>query len=367
MSNILEQSYKTYLAHIESQQLNLHTYEAMIDREVFDLYEIDGQDLEQILREQGTPAGYFPIVEGFELVPEDMLPEAIEYIRSLPRANLEAEKLDKLGEKLVNLYESGKSIEQISVALEINPVSVVAMRAELDIVNPKDLKHEVENLLTNFILEQLKEDKDGIIPLSDEMHEKSMEKRLIEDLEKVFGEDAVADVLNEMERILGRSLKDWLSKDFFKKHISQYKKRPIVWHISSKKGHCEVFLYYHKLTNQTLHILKNIYFINMLEFNNRKLKELKDRLTTLDGKEKSKVYAEIEAREDIQDDLQKLNSLLMEVMKLGLDPVIDDGVLANISPFQKADLLSKEVLNDNQLKKGLMLLDEYIAERKVAQ
>jgi uncharacterized protein with ACT and thioredoxin-like domain len=366
MSNILEQSYRTYLAHIESQQVNLHTYEAMIDREVFDLYEINGQDLEQILREQGTPASYFPVVEGFELVPDDMLPEAKEYISNLPRVNLAAEKLDKMGAKLVELYESGKSIEEIAVALEINPVSVAAMRAELDIVDPKDLKNEVENLLTNFILEQLKEDKDGIIPLSDEMHEKSMEKRLIEDLEAMFGEDAVGDVLNEMERILGRKLKDWLSKDFFKKHSSQYKKRPIVWHISSKKGHFEVFLYYHKLTNQTLHILKNIYLTNILEFNNRKLKELQDRLISLDGKEKSKVYAEIEAREDVQEDLQKLNSSLTEVMKLGLDPVIDDGVLANISPFQKADLLSKEVLDDNQLKKGLALLDEYIAERKAA-
>jgi hypothetical protein len=28
---------KIYLSHIESQQVNLHTYEAMIDREVFDL------------------------------------------------------------------------------------------------------------------------------------------------------------------------------------------------------------------------------------------------------------------------------------------------------------------------------------------
>jgi hypothetical protein len=50
MLNILEKSYKTHLSHAESQQVNLHTYEAMIDKEVFKLYEIDGADLEQILR-----------------------------------------------------------------------------------------------------------------------------------------------------------------------------------------------------------------------------------------------------------------------------------------------------------------------------
>jgi hypothetical protein len=79
MSKILENSYKTYLAHIESQQVNLHTYEAMIDKEVFNLYEIDGPDLNQILREQGIPSGYFPVVEGFELIPDDMLSESKEY------------------------------------------------------------------------------------------------------------------------------------------------------------------------------------------------------------------------------------------------------------------------------------------------
>jgi hypothetical protein len=43
-------------------------------------------------------------------------------------------------------------------------------------------------------------------------------------------------------------------------------------------------------------------------------------------------------------------------------------VLANISPFQKAELLAvKNVLNKNQLTKGLQLLEEYIAQRKSNQ
>lgn len=228
MSNNLEKYYKTYLSHIESQQVNLHTYEAMIDKEVFNLYEIDGADLEQILKEQGTPGGYFPVVEGFELIPDDMLPEAKDYLKGLQRIKLAPEKLNEIGEKLTKLYEGGRSIEEIAIELQINPVSVAAMRAELDIINSKDLKHEVENLLTNFILEQLKKDKDGIIPLYTDAAENTMEHRLIEDIEKMFGEDKVSEILNEMKQILGRELDDWLSTDFFKKHVSQYKKRPIV-------------------------------------------------------------------------------------------------------------------------------------------
>lgn len=122
MSKILEKSYKIYLSHIESQQVNLHTYEAMIDREVFDLYEIDGDDLDQILREQGTPAGYHQVIEGYELIPEDMLPEAKEYLQGLPRTKLSPQELNKTGEELQELYQRGKSIEDISVELQINPI-----------------------------------------------------------------------------------------------------------------------------------------------------------------------------------------------------------------------------------------------------
>jgi len=252
MSNDLKKYYKTYLSHVESQQVNLHTYEAMIDKEVFNLYEIDGDDLDQILREQGTPAGYFPVVEGFELIPNDMLPESKEYIKNLPRKKLTPAELNEIGENLIELYEKGRTIEEIAVELEINPVSVAAMRAELDVINPKDLKHEVENLLTYFIIEQLKKDQDGIIPLSEDAPEETMERRLVEDFEQMFGEDKVTEILNEMKPILKRDLEGWLSNDCFKKHVSQYKKRPIVWHLCSPDGYFEVLLYYHKLNNQTL-------------------------------------------------------------------------------------------------------------------
>lgn len=363
MSNILEKSYKIFLSHAEAQQANLHTYEAMIDKEVFDLYEVKGEDLEQVLNEQGTPAGYFPIVEGFELVPEDMLPEAKEYVSGLSRIKPSPEKLDSLGKKLTELYENGKSIEEISIELEINPVSVVAMREELDLINPKDFKNEIENLLSHFILEELKKDGDGIIPLSKDMPEKIMAERVIGNIEKTFGDNTVAEVLAEMKKNLGKDLEGWLSKDFFKKHISQYKKRPIVWHLKSEGGYFEVFLYYHKLNNQTLQLLKNVYLSNLLDYNVRKVKELKEQQKGGSGGDSS-TYKEIDEREKAIDNLKEFGEKLKGVMDLGICPVIDDGVLANIAPYQKAGLLAADVLDKNQLSKGLELLNGYIEERK---
>jgi hypothetical protein len=112
-----------------------------------------------------------------------------------------------MGKKLAELYEGGNSIEEIAVQMQINPVSVAAMRVELDLINSKYLKGEVENLLTHFILEQLKNDKDGIIPLYKDATEKTMERRLVEDIEKMFGEAKVSEILNEMKQILEKALK----------------------------------------------------------------------------------------------------------------------------------------------------------------
>jgi len=49
MISLLLQYYKNYLDHIEEEYVKLHTYEATIDKEIFNLYEIEGEDLDQIL------------------------------------------------------------------------------------------------------------------------------------------------------------------------------------------------------------------------------------------------------------------------------------------------------------------------------
>jgi len=295
-----------------------------------------------------------------------MLEEGKEYIKSLERVVFSGKELEEIGKKLKELYEKGKTLEEISIELEINPVSVAAMRKELELINPKDLKHEVENLLTYFIIEQLKKDNDGIVPISEETPEKPLVERLTQDLEDMFGEDHVSEILTEMRGILGMELDKWVSHQFFKKHMSQYKKRPIVWHLQSEDKSFEVLVYYHKLTNQTLQIIRNYYLSRAVEINKDRLRELEDRLKEAGNKEKGKIYDEIEEREDARDDLQSFGDALDEVIKTGYDPVIDDGVLANISPIQKAGLLAVDVLNKNQLKKGLELLAEYVEERKIA-
>lgn len=57
------------------------------------------------------------------------------------RKTFSGDELNELTLRLQKLYEEeGKNIEEIAIALEIHPASVVVLRRELDLVNPAELK-----------------------------------------------------------------------------------------------------------------------------------------------------------------------------------------------------------------------------------
>jgi hypothetical protein len=47
----------------------LHTLEGLSERQVFAAYGIEGEDLQAVLEETGTPAGWFPLINGYDALP----------------------------------------------------------------------------------------------------------------------------------------------------------------------------------------------------------------------------------------------------------------------------------------------------------
>ncbi|MBI4602610.1 MAG: hypothetical protein HY721_11685 [Planctomycetes bacterium] len=47
----------------------LHAIEGFSERVVFDAYGLDAGDTAAVLDETGTPAGWFPLVQGYEALP----------------------------------------------------------------------------------------------------------------------------------------------------------------------------------------------------------------------------------------------------------------------------------------------------------
>lgn len=253
---------------------------------------------------------------------------------------------------VTQLYvEQGCSTEEISRELGINPVSVVDLRGRLGLINPDDLQHEVENFLTHRIWELCKEDEDGIIPYAEGLRNPPLLDQVRGEIEAVFGGESAVSIEAEMDEILGRGgLAHWLENPFFKKHKSQFRRRPILWHITSRNKHFRVLVYYHKIDRDTLPKVRSQYLWPQLERARARL-----RAARAQDPPDVKTIGELE---EIIADLEECNERLERVIQGDVDvdlpdwavgpyrngtapydPDLDDGVKVNILPLQAAELL----------------------------
>jgi len=275
----------------------LHTLEGLSEREVFNAHDIQHDDVRAVLDETGTPAGWFPLIAGHDILPE--LPAELTKPADLfapleahERVLLSSDALSDLKRRLAALYEAGPGgkvdededsadtdgededegdaavsgaripipaetfLEELSQKLEIHPISVYWLLRELretdGVVCKPELVRFVEDYVSVVVLrllghrwprqieasEPLPEwaDADGIIPLTDGTGEPSLIARVRNRIAEVFGEERVNAIEREFEDIIGKSLETWLASDFFRRHAAQFRKRPIAWHLASSRG-----------------------------------------------------------------------------------------------------------------------------------
>jgi hypothetical protein len=235
--------------------------------------------------------------------------------------------------------------------LKLHPVTVVALRREMGLINPDDLQREVENFLTHRIWELCKQDEDGIIPYAEGLRNPPLLEQVRGQIEAVFGTENAVSIEVEMDEILGRGgLGGWLENPFFKKHRSQFKRRPILWHITSPDQHFRVLVYYHKLDRDTLPKLRSQYLWPQLERARARLRAAKAQ----DPPDVKTIGEMEEIIADLEDCDQRLERVIQGDVDVDLpdwaagpyrvgtapyDPDLDDGVKVNILPLQAAGLL----------------------------
>jgi len=292
-------------------------------------------------------------------------------------------------------------LEELSQKVEIHPISVYwlleEIRREEGLVCPTEVQRLTEDYFSVKLLQMLghcwpmqdqyeKEegrpfidpkwiDEDGIIPMTPGSGEETLIDRFRRFLDEEFGPDCGTEAEKEAGMILGwkkddewgqqkpTTLERWFEKKSFKRHVSQFKKRPIAWHLTSKKGAFQAIVYYHKFNAERLRLLRARYVRQTLEMLRRRLGEVKaagqDR-RTLARVEKIEVQIA-----DVEDFDRRLGLLLEgrereariwcpwkepDEQPLGWDPDINDGVRVNIAPVQRLGLLAASVLTSKDLK-----------------
>jgi len=266
-------------------------------------------------------------------------------------------------------------LEELSVKMEVHPISIYWLLKELrekeNVVCWPECRRHAEDFFTVVLLRMLGfrwpkqveanepvpewADKDGIIPITDYTGEKTLLERIRDRIGAEFGDDKISAIEQEFSDILynadckdseikgknppkkKNSLGEWLEREFFKRHTSQFKKRPIAWHLTSSNGTFQVLIFYRKLSGDILKNLKNRYLAKVQQFYRVLLERARSGETISGNLTPGKL-------QDIETELEEFATKLDKVINLPYEPLIDDGVRVNIAPLQKVGLLKTPVL-----------------------
>ncbi len=171
------------------------------------------------------------------------------------RFNILIRRLDEIDEDIDKLLYKGLLDEKTAKALD--------EYYEI-FVGKLDWQAERDIWLKDFIMSQLIDiingDSRGIISLDPiKTDETGLYFRFINLLCIKFDKNlqSIQFILKELEELLGMNLRQWIEEDFFYYHCQRFGGRPIIWQFSSrpkssKENAINLFIDYHKLTENTL-------------------------------------------------------------------------------------------------------------------
>ena len=338
--------------------------EAIINRIVFDVYELSEHDRQMVLDKEGIPVGDLSVsqaaLDEYQqwLQENQEFPASAEVWEHLSRLTIDNEQpqvsdFDKL-------YQNNYGWEEFcsSDNHRLNPIEVWYQFRHAGILPPQRSQSLAFELITDVIRTVLSKDDDGVIPLCERMGEEPLDVRIEQGLvERGYSGAQISQIVHLLSQSQSaQSLRKYLYERFFQQlsdHLNLFMylpKTPFIWHLTSgdpASGRSAIDLYVSIYTwsRDTLFRIKSVYVAN-------RENALADRLAALDPSSPS---GKMEAAliKDQQQELRQFADKIDQLLASGYDPKLDDGVGKNIAPLQKAGLLSYDVLNSGQLKKYL--------------
>jgi len=267
----------------------LSLFESQIDSLAEQLFEINIESREIIRQLSGTPAGFHPLITGYDALPPypDNLPpkpiEILDYLVGHERIAPTVDELARIWSRLRLLYEAGPGatdgaeeeptagetneeaividaripippetfLEELSQKMELHPITIYhLLQGGIEQEGWRCLPEERRVLADRYTVLVLRllghrwptqveagdpvptwADTDGIIPLVAGSAESTLLDRVRERL--VADGEELHESERSFEEVMGQSLEEWLSTVFFKHHVRQFKKRPVAWQLQS--------------------------------------------------------------------------------------------------------------------------------------
>lgn len=204
----------------------------------------------------------------------------------------------------------------------------------LHIAHPSPTEEEIAPYTYNGATIEM--DDDGIIPLlsEDAPFTDNARNRIVDFVSTVFGRETQVDNLNLIERALGKSVADYMVKDFWKDHKKMYQNRPIYWLFSSKKGAFQCITYMHRMDEYTLERIRQKYLLPYISFLDEKISAMqaRDTLSTAESRQMAKLQTML-------DECREYHDRLHQYSQKNISFDLDDGVVKNYALF--GDVVAK--------------------------
>ena len=180
-------------------------------------------------------------------------------------------------------------------------------------------------------------DDDGIIPLmsKDSAFSDNAVNRFTDFLRVALGAESLTENLNFVEQCLGKTIENYLVKDFWTDHKKMYQNRPIYWLFSSKKGAFKCITYMHRMDAYTAELVRKNYLLKHIDYLAGKISGLEQDEANLSSGDRKKLA---NYRKDYDECIEYDERLQLVASKqIAFD--LDDGVVVNYAKF--GDVLAK--------------------------
>ena len=202
----------------------------------------------------------------------------------------------------------------------------------------------------------------GIL-VDDEGHPEDIITRVREALSVIWKDNSSSIEQEACEILKVKSLRDYFAEKksggkFFKDHLKRYsksrRKAPIYWPLSTESGSYTLWIYYHRLTDQTLYQCVSDFIEPKIEQCEKDLQILNQQFEL--GQADGKTNDQISELKTLINELKNFRDELLNVARLPYKPNLNDGVQITAAPLWKCFRLGawQKTLKDTwkKLEKG---------------
>lgn len=238
---------------------------------------------------------------------------------------------DKVSARRADLVRDVKSLISYGVGCIMGRYSIFAPGLIL-----ADAQQTVDDFRSKVPNAEFLPDEDAILPVLDgEWFGDDIVVQFRKWLEVTYGAETLDENIRFIEDALGKDLRKYFVKDFYKDHCATYQvtgsgKRPIYWMFASPKGSFQVLVYMHRYTPSTVGQILTKYLREYVEKLNAKIGQLEQSDRAADNRQADKYRAAVRELTDWERDV------IYPLANERIDIDLDDGVKVNYNKFPHA-------------------------------